>query len=91
MNREAQAALGSADAAMLVVTGPRWTSGDDTALHRLKPMGMPIVLVVNKIDLARPRRNCCHFSSAARRKHDFAAIVPCLRRMLRIFEGWFGS
>jgi len=76
MNREAQAALGAADAAMLVVTGPRWTSGDDTALRRLKPMGMPIVLVVNKIDLARPRAQLLPFLERCAEKHDFAAIVP---------------
>jgi GTPase len=76
MNREAQAALGAADAAMLVVTGPRWTSGDDAALQRLKPMGMPIVLVVNKIDLARPRAQLLPFLERCAEKHDFAAIVP---------------
>ncbi len=76
MNREAQAALGGADAAMLIVTGPRWTAGDDTSLQRLKSMGMPIVLVVNKIDRVRPRALLLPFLERCAQKHDFAAIVP---------------
>ena len=76
MNREAQAAAGSADAAILVVTAPRWTSGDDTALGRLKPMGMPTVLAVNKIDRVRPRALLLPFLERCAGKHDFAAIVP---------------
>ncbi len=76
MNREAQAALGSADAAMLVVTGPRWTAGDDTTLQRLKPLGMPIVLVINKIDRVRPRAQLLPFLERCALRHDFAAIVP---------------
>ena len=76
MNREAQAALGSADVAMLIVTGPRWTAGDDTALQRLKPLGMPIVLVVNKIDRVRPRAELLPFLERCALRHDFAAIVP---------------
>ena len=76
MNREAQAAAGAADAAILVVTAPRWTGGDDTALARLKPMGMPIVLAVNKIDRVRPRALLLPFLERCARNHDFAAIVP---------------
>ena len=34
MNREGEAALGAADAVILVVAAPRWTAGDER--HRLR-------------------------------------------------------
>ncbi len=76
MNREAQAAAGEADAAILVVTTPRWNGGDDIALGRLKPMGIPIVLAVNKIDRVRPRAQLLPFLERCAGRHEFAAIVP---------------
>ncbi len=76
MNREALAAAGGADAAILVVTAPRWNGGDDAALGRLKPMDIPIVLAVNKIDRVRPRALLLPFLERCAGRHEFAAIVP---------------
>jgi GTP-binding protein Era len=76
MNREGDAALGAADAAILVVAAPRWTRGDDAALERLRRTGLPIVLAVNKIDCVRPRTALLPFLERAAGKHDFSAIVP---------------
>jgi GTP-binding protein Era len=76
MNREGEAALGAADAAVLVVCAPRWTSGDDEALERVKRAGLPVVLAVNKIDRVRPRTALLPFLERAAARHEFAAIVP---------------
>jgi GTP-binding protein Era len=76
MNREGDAALSAADAAILVVAAPRWTRGDDAALERLRRTGLPIVLAVNKIDCVRPRTALLPFLERAAGKHDFSAIVP---------------
>jgi GTP-binding protein Era len=76
MNREGEAALGAADAALLVVAAPRWTRGDDAALARLARARLPLVLVVNKIDAVRPRAALLPFLERAAGLHDFAAIVP---------------
>jgi len=76
MNREGEAALGAADCAILVVTPPRWTAGDDEALARLRRRALPVVLVVNKIDRVRPRAALLPFLERAAARHDFAAIVP---------------
>ncbi len=76
MNREGEAALGGADAAILVVAAPRWTAGDDAVLERLVRTGLPVVLAVNKIDLVRPRTALLPFLARAAGKHDFSAIVP---------------
>jgi len=76
MNREGEAALGSADAAILVVAAPRWTAGDDAALARVRRTGLPVVLAVNKIDCVKPRTALLPFLARAAGKHDFSAIVP---------------
>jgi GTP-binding protein Era len=76
MNREGEAALGSADVAILVVAAPRWTGGDDAVLERLKRAGLPIVLAVNKIDRVKPRAALLPLLESLSSRHDFAAIVP---------------
>jgi len=76
MNREGDAALSAADAAILVVAAPRWTRGDDAALERLRRTGLPIVLAANKIDCVKPRMALLPFLERAAGKHDFSAIVP---------------
>ena len=76
MNREGDAALGSADAAILVVAAPRWTEGDAAALARVSRAGLPILLAVNKIDRVKPRAALLPMLENFSRRHDFSAIVP---------------
>ncbi len=76
MNREAQAAFGAADAALLIIAAPRWNSSDDVVLARLKATGLPIVLVINKIDRVRPRAELLPLLARSAERHEFAAIVP---------------
>jgi GTP-binding protein Era len=76
MRREAAAAQAGADAAILVVAAPRFTSADGAALARLAGTGLPIVLAVNKIDRVRPRDRLLPLLEDVARRHDFAAIVP---------------
>jgi GTP-binding protein Era len=76
MNREGEAALGAADAVILVVAAPRWTAGDDVALARVARARLPIVLAVNKIDTVKPRTALLPFLERAAQRHEFSAIVP---------------
>ena len=76
MNREGEAALGAADAVILVVAAPRWTAGDDAALARIVRARLPIVLAVNKIDSVKPRTALLPFLERAAQRHEFSAIVP---------------
>jgi GTP-binding protein Era len=76
MNREGEAALGGADAAILVVAAPRWSAGDEMALARLARSRLPVVLAVNKIDRVKPRAALLPFLERAAARHDFSAIVP---------------
>ena len=76
MNREGEAALGGADAAILVVAAPRWTAGDTAVLERVKRTGLPVFLALNKIDRVKPRTALLPLLEDVSRRHDFAAIVP---------------
>jgi len=86
MNREGEAAIGGADAAILVVAAPRWTNADGAVLERLKRAGLPVVLAVNKIDRFKSRAALLPLLDALSRKHDFAAIVPVSAAKLENLE-----
>lgn len=76
MNREAMAAITGADAALLVADATRWTDDDETVLARLVAAGLPVVLVLNKVDRVRPRARLLPLLQELGARHGFAAIVP---------------
>ncbi len=59
---------------MVDATG-RLGAGDQYVLERLKERDVPVVLVINKIDLVQKRR-LLPLIDAARQLHEFAEIVP---------------
>lgn len=76
MNKAATAALGQADAVLLVVEAGRWRDKDQQALEQIQHSGLPAILVVNKIDRVRPREKLLPELAAHDQRHEFAAIVP---------------
>lgn len=76
MNRAAVAALADADVVALVVEAGRWTGEDASALGRAVEAGRPLVLVINKVDLVRPREALLPFIRSVSEKAPFLAIVP---------------
>jgi GTP-binding protein Era len=74
MNRGVRQALDEVEAAMLVVEAGRFGAEDRDVLSKI-PRGLPIVLVVNKIDrIERPA--LLAFLQAVAAEGEFAAIVP---------------
>jgi GTP-binding protein Era len=65
---------------LLVVEATGWRAADDFALARIRESSVPAVLVVNKIDLVRPRSALLPFLSDAAGRHDFVAVVPVSAR-----------
>ncbi len=55
MNRTISGALGGADLGLLLVPATGWTAADDAILAQARDSGLPLVLVVTKIDLVQPR------------------------------------
>jgi GTP-binding protein Era len=80
MNRAAAASLGGADLALFVIEATGWRAGDDFALSRLEESRIPVLLVVNKMDLVKPRSALLPFLEECGRKGDFREIVPVSAR-----------
>ena len=76
MNREAVAAITGADAALLVADATRWTGEDESVLARLVAAGLPVVLVLNKVDRVRPRERLLPLLQELGASDRFTAIVP---------------
>lgn len=76
MNRAASGSLADADLVLFVVEASGWRPGDDHVLRRLGRCAAPVVLVVNKADLVRPRSKLLPLLTQLQGKGEFAAIVP---------------
>jgi len=76
MHRAAVAAIGAADAAVLVTAATRWTAEDDAVLAQMRAAGPPIVVAVNKIDRVRPKERLLPYLQTLSERHPFTAIVP---------------
>jgi GTP-binding protein Era len=76
MNRTALASLADSDVNLFVIEALRWTEEDERALEELKRAGRPIVLLINKVDRARPRDRLLPFIAELSSRAQFAEIVP---------------
>ncbi|MDH5730070.1 MAG: GTPase Era, partial [Gammaproteobacteria bacterium] len=57
MNKAATNALRDVDAVLFVVEGTRWTEEDEIVAKNIEHLTIPVMLVVNKVDLVVPREN----------------------------------
>jgi GTP-binding protein Era len=76
LNRTARGALGDANVIALVVEAARWTSEDEGALSACTATGLPLVLVLNKVDRVKDRSSLLPRLAELARRHPFAALVP---------------
>jgi GTPase len=76
MNRAARGALEGVDAAMLVVRAGRWDEEDTLAYEALRGAGVPVVLVVNQVDLVREKAALLPYLAQATQGRDFASVHP---------------
>ncbi len=74
MNRAVRAALEAADVVALIVEAKRF-GAEDRALLKLVPAGVPLFLVVNKIDTTEPA-GLLPFLKKAAGEAEFDEIVP---------------
>lgn len=85
LNRSVRSALEAVDVVALVVEAGRFGAGDRAAL-KLAPAGIPLFLVVNKIDATEPAR-LPPFLKQAAGEAEFDEIVPVsARRRKRLDE-----
>lgn len=76
MNRAARGALEEVDAALMVVEAGRWDDEDTLAYKVLRDAGIPVVLVVNKVDRIKEKAAMLPFLSEVAQDREFAAVHP---------------
>ncbi len=76
LNRTAVSTAAEADVELLVVEALQWRDEDAEALARVRETHAPVVLVVNKVDLAKPRERLLPYLEHLATLADFAAVVP---------------
>ncbi|MDX1514180.1 MAG: GTPase Era [Gammaproteobacteria bacterium] len=80
MNRAAHGAIADVDVILLVVEAMNWTEQDSAVQERISRAGTPVILVINKIDLARPRDKALPYVQACAARGNFDDIVPVSAR-----------
>lgn len=80
INRAARAALEGVDVHVVVVEVGGWRGEDDRVLAAVRETGLPIVLVINKIDKLSSKDEILPVIDAYRQRADFAEIVPLAAR-----------
>jgi GTP-binding protein Era len=76
MNRAARGAVEGVDAAVLVIEAGRWQDDDALAFAALKDSGVPVVLVINKVDREPDKSKLLPFIAKVTEGRDFAAVHP---------------
>lgn len=76
MNRAARGAVEGVDAAALVIEAGRWTDEDGLAYAALREAGVPVVLVLNKVDKLADKTALLPFIAEVTRGREFAAVHP---------------
>ena len=76
MNRTALSSLADSDVNLFVIEALRWTEEDERALEELRQAGRPILLLINKVDRAKPKDRLLPFITDIASKAEFAEIVP---------------
>lgn len=76
MNRAARGALEGVDAGLLVIEAGRWDEEDTLAYNVLSDAGIPVVLVINKVDRLRDKAALLPFLAQVSDGRNFAAIHP---------------
>ncbi|KRG70870.1 GTPase Era [Pseudoxanthomonas dokdonensis] len=76
MNRAARGALEGVDVGLLVIEAGRWDEEDTLAYNVLSDAGIPVVLVVNKVDRLREKSALLPFLAEITQNREFAAVHP---------------
>jgi len=76
MNRAARGSLEDVDAAVLVIEAGRWDEEDTLAYNVLSDAGIPVVLIVNKVDRLKDKSALLPFLAEVSQGRSFAAVHP---------------
>lgn len=76
MNRAARGALVDVPLIVLVIEAGQWRDEDARALVAAREAGVPVALVINKVDRIKDKGELLPFLARVSAEHDFAALFP---------------
>jgi GTP-binding protein Era len=76
MNRAARGSIEGVDAAALVIEAGRWVEDDSLAYAALRESGVPVVLVINKVDKLADKTKLFPFIAEITQGREFHAVHP---------------
>jgi len=77
MMQEVRDALGEVDVVLHLVDASKpWGSGEDYVLGLLEPVAAPVIGLLNKVDLVRPKTRLLELIERYRRARPSSAVVP---------------
>ncbi len=80
LNRTARSALADVDLILFVVEALRWTEEDQAVLDAISHLKMPVLLLVNKIDMVKNKDELLPYLQGISGKYDFATVIPLSAR-----------
>ncbi|MFN5746696.1 MAG: GTPase Era [Methylococcaceae bacterium] len=76
LNKTAGSALSDVDLIVWLLDRPAWLTEDDLVMERIKRSGIPVILVINKVDRIEDKDQLLPFLKDAGTRHDFVEIIP---------------
>ncbi|WP_456404301.1 GTPase Era [Thiolapillus sp.] len=80
LNRTATSTLSGVDLAVFLVDSDHWTDEDEMVLQRIHNSGLPVILVVNKIDTLKRREDLLPVLARLTQRTGIATVVPVSAR-----------
>lgn len=76
MNRAASSALRDVDLVLFVVDGLKWSPDDDLVVEKIKASGLPVMLIINKVDTIDDKEALLPRITELTQLHGFVEVVP---------------
>ncbi len=76
INRAAIGSLIEGDVILLLVEAGKWTEDDERALSHVARTGLPVLLIVNKVDRVRDKTSLLPYLEQMSHRYDFDQIIP---------------
>lgn len=76
LNRTADTTLAGVDLVLWLLDGPCWQEYDEQILKKLEQAGLPVILVVNKMDKVKDHQAALNFLAEVAARFPFRDIVP---------------
>jgi GTP-binding protein Era len=87
LNRTARSGFDGVDLVLFVVQAGRFNEEDAAVLNLIRESSLPVILLINKIDLIRDKAELFPFLAAMQARHEFLALYPISARRDRGFDG----